>query len=595
MERADRAGGGAARLAPAPNPTKQIVIGKPGILGTRWIRDFLDGALLINLVRKSGLEVHEGAPHSFILSQDPGYEHVGFFCLKCQLHFFVRAENSLPPSPAGPSYVPCGTNSVQDEFPVHHLVVEDQHTGYEECQAHSPYYHNKYNPIAAISRYACSAPTCVYAITVDISIIRLGPKVMDSFLNRKYVEQRQQALVEAGVMTLAEARAKGTPDYLLSTAIRVLGDLLQRTTNQESLRQLVTKPTHKTYLYFGGPAVKFLRYLELHGSNADEDSEMNDDGTPASDEHLTVWRFPPQIPKEIIYMPDGKTLRLTGTQVSFYNECRTELLAAMRGSTTVDAQELNRAAQCLQTLVMGVVPLEKRLAIATQDHDTHPAYKQLGVLRQDVTKLVLYAFDRQMGSCPSMQNKYVQALTDISMLRNDDELQLRAAQETSYLDQAVAAQGSDNSVQELADKAYRYLATGNPDISSIRRYPDSSLIGLCQNRLDACPSDEEAVAMMGILADIRDSNEIRRYIEKIDSKPSRIMTPAKALEVLDIAGVTLDANTDIDGVVNVAIANSAASVSFPVPVPGSVANIGKVQVPRLQGQGSSRSRGGSRG
>ena len=100
--------------------------------------------------------------------------------------------------------------------------------------------------------------------------------------------------------------------------------------------------------------------------------------------------------------------------------------------------------------------------------------------------------------------------------------------------------------------------------------------------------------MMGILADIRDSKDIRRYIEKIDSKPSRIMTPAKALEVLDIAGVTLDANTDVDGVVNVAIANSAASVSFPVPVLGSVANTGTVKVPGLQGKGTSRSRGDSR-
>ncbi|KAJ2901817.1 ubiquitin carboxyl-terminal hydrolase [Zalerion maritima] len=533
---------------------------KLGTLSTRFVRNLLDGSLLNEPAKSQNLPVHDAVFHEFYPTSDSGHEQATYYCTKCHLHFFIHSENNMPPPPGHDDHnIPCGTKIVAKEFPAHHIIEDEIVTGFDACQASSIYYHLKYHPVSIIGRYSCSNPRCSFKITIEVSPPRLTPSLTDKLINQAGLDSRKTQAINLGLVDEKTAENYATPEVAYNTTIRVIKDLIYNPYQNHMLRKFDTRTNGKFLMIFGGENIKWLQYLELTFSQ----------GEPGEDEveGPSIWRFPEPPNRQDEYIPGTQTPLIVATRTSFYQQCLAELqckpgLEGHRGEIKMDPKDV------LRTIVVGLGPVEKRTAATDDDNDNHQAYKTIGVLRADSSQMVSFAYERQIALCPSMRGTLATALGDISMLRGDSDLQVRAAQEQSLAEQEakneqMLGDAAHDALRAVEEAAYKYLLVGTDDLASAKKYPDISIIGLARNRLEACPTDNTTLEKLEDIANARNSEEIRNFIDvmKVEAAGGP-MAPSDAYRLLDLdySEYGPGGNIDKEIVVNVARANASESI-----------------------------------
>jgi len=399
------------------------------------------------------------------------------YCSRCRYHFLLQVDYHGD----GQRNAICQSHS--REFPLHHFLFQGE-------GGHGTF------------AFACSAPPCPAALTIQVTPPRLTEDDVNTLTNRAVLRRRWEAAkVLAGERADPNmARPVDAPDFL--------NTYLQDSLNPQKGKARIPLLNRKFLKTFGRDCDGILKKLGF--TNAVENDE---DDSPAH-----VWYLP---------KPDEPTERQMIEDVRY--ELNTIILSYPE-QERIGARHVALSPPSARGLMERLLGCDEYPKVkgrtqtrSTNHEEDHPYYAGLGAVGDFADELLLFAYQRQTAVDEANAPFYFECLQDLALGRNSEILQGEVAM--------LASQGRFKR-SEVA-LAYRYFDM-NPAHAHILN--DEHITGVFRSRLgDISPATaEESRRQLRIIGYARGSNTI------IQAASDTIETYEQALSWLDMEQSTAD-------------------------------------------------------
>jgi ubiquitin carboxyl-terminal hydrolase 25/28 len=393
------------------------------------------------------------------------------YCSRCRHHFLLQVDYHGD----GERNAICRSHS--REFPLHHFLFRcgDGHGAF---------------------MFACSAPRCPAALTIQVTPPRLTDDNINTLTNRAVLRQRWEAakLLAGERADTSMARPVDAPDYL--------NTYLQDSLNPQKGKQRIPLLNRKFLKTFGRDCDSILKKVGFTSA-----VENDEDGSPAH-----VWYLPKPVQPAERQMIEDVRYELNTIILGYPEHERL-------GARHVPMNPPSARSLIERLLGCDDYPKVKgRTQTRSTNHEEdHPYYAGLGAVGDFSDELLLFAYQRQMAVDSANAPYYFECLQDLALGRGSESLQDQVA--------ILASQGRFKR-SEVA-LAYRYFDM-NPAHADILN--DAHITGVFRSRLgDISPATaEESRRQLRIIGYARGSNDI------IQAASDTIETYEQALSWLDM-------------------------------------------------------------
>lgn len=494
---------------------------------SRWIYELINNNFticdLFDRARRAKLNSHYtwDHPHQLVINGNQSHstsssKFLSAICLDCHFHFIFKVEweheqaeflchHSHGKWPIGDT-----------QFPWHHLawVCSDEDANITRDRS-------KYYPLLAREFFVCSAPSCTFQITLEVSEPRMASWWVNLLLDHETILQQLKAAREEESARY-EAATDDWAHQAPSNLNTYLKNLLEATPDTA---RSISKRNKRFAVLFGPRCFSIFRELEFT-----EKVEINDGVDEGS--------FTPTAPAPA-EGPTGSTE--IGTYRAYLEDVRSEVqnLIFKSGSTserpTFCTTALHNHLGCAE------VPNVSANALVNVDR-----YKLLGVLPSQSKEIVVNAYKRQWELIPSRRRELVDSLMAVANDLNDELLSDYAITQSSVFESQLQRHGGADD-DGLVPQALEFLGLSPPN-----NYSAEALIQAFRSKLARDPADAGAARNMLLLI-AQASND--------DSYQMTLLMEADAKMSLETSKTILGLET-VDGPWQNAVDATKAKVSF---------------------------------